>query len=368
MSEVIPAPPPPTLALTTSEQLWPWMPRDVEQRGILCPYVLEDLCWLPGMPPHFIMNAPLPGWPAAYLLPLSLTTERGTPAPLIAHVLSATGQGMMDFIRMSRNVRELVDLYLRPVLLRVMAQLCRLSAVCRRWALGVAPWFSVLYMRYAALLQLSHRGLYLKRAALPPELCRRYLVLGLYQPSSRLDRIIQLDQPLGDAIVDWDAALRTMAEYPYLLARKWTNGRGHHLRRGPRRTLFDLVLVENEAAEVEHARGLPPGSGEDYSLCRVIQFDGQERVPPPLAGQRENWLRVVRQRVEQRRALSEWHHAYARETTAIIEAAPHRAKRAHWYNALRRHAAQERKRRRDEESSSSSSDSPPPPKRRRGAD
>jgi len=363
MNEVIPAPPPPTAALTTSVQLWPWMPRDVEQRGILCPHVLEDLCWLPGMPPHFLMHVPLPGWPRAYIL----TGLVGASPPTIGQVLSATEQGM-EYLRLSRVLRELVDLYLRPVVLRVMSRLCTLSAVCRHWAHGVAPWFSVLYARYAALAQLSHRGLYLKRAALPPELCRRYLILGLYQPSSRLDRIIQLDQPSGAAIADWDAATRTMAEYPCLLTRKWTNGHGHNVRRGPRRTLFDLVLLANEADAVEHARGLPPGSGEGYSLCRVVHFDGEERVPPPLAGNREGWLRVVRQRIEQRRALSDWHHAYARETTAIIEAAPHRAKRAHWYNALRRHAAQERKRRRDEDASSSSSDSAPPAKRRRGAD
>jgi hypothetical protein len=44
-----PAAAPPYVALRSSKQLWPELPRDVEQQNILCAHVLEGLAWLPGM-------------------------------------------------------------------------------------------------------------------------------------------------------------------------------------------------------------------------------------------------------------------------------------------------------------------------------
>jgi hypothetical protein len=77
---------------------------------------------------------------------------------------------------------------------------------------------------------------------------------------------------------------------------------------------------------------------------------------------------MVKQRVAERQALSDWHHRYARDTAAIVDRVAGRGKRADWYRTIehnRKDERKQRKRQREEASSSESAETARPSKRPR---
>lgn len=298
-----PPPAPPHVALLSSKQLWPGLPRDVEQQQILCPHVLQGLAWLPGMQvlpsppapipasplgggqPHFLLTTPLPDWPYAYRVHGGEADD--LPVPKIGHTLLAHNMPRIYGTLLNwataahaKPVRELTDVYIKPLLRRALAQLLHISYVCRRWAEAAAPWFSFLYYYYAGVLHDSHQNLYGRRSTLPPELCRRYLLLGLYQPASHLDAIVHVEA--GHTRVDgWDDAERRLRYQPLVLQVVLPGVR--------RQTPFESVILEDEQAAIARGRALPVPPDPDvptegYRLVRVHSFQGYEKVAPPLSG------------------------------------------------------------------------------------
>lgn len=289
-----------------------------------------------------------------------------SPAPLIGQALSAYNlvqpypyHNAWGEVARDKRMRELTDTYIKPFLRRALARLLLLSHVSRRWAHAAAPWFSFLYYHYAGVLQQSHQGLYEKWCTLPPELCRRYLVLGLYQPASHLSGIVQFefDSKVEDA---WDSALVKLQEEPLVLTRPGGP---------PRETPYESAVLEDEESAVAHGLSLPfdpdpEAHNETYSLVRVHYFRGHEKVAPPLAGNRAGWLAVVKKRVLERQALSAWHHGYARDTAAIAGKSAGRGKDADWYRMLERNEKRERKRRKREREEQSSDEGDARPNKR----
>lgn len=281
------------------------------------------------------------------------STEPHVPAVSIGATLMATSAHLPHFRYSGAMARDLTDTYIKPFLRTALARLLLLSQVSRRWAHAAAPWFCFLYYHYAGVLQQSHRGLYGKRCTLPPELCRRYLVLGMYQPASRLGEIVLFEQQ-GEIGLNWAVVLTALQEKPIVLGRPTTT---------PRETPYESAVLSDEEAAIAHGLALPfdpdpEAHNETYSLIRVHSFRGYEKVAPPLAGNRAGWLAVVRRRVLERQALSAWHHGYARDTAAILSKSAGRGKDADWYRMLERNEKKERKRRKREREEGSEEEEP----------
>jgi hypothetical protein len=312
------------------------LPEDTMVREIMGRHVLGN--WLADMPP--LCHAP-------YLLPYATTKMNETEfrAILVAvsrlmgppiYVEGSTTEhdarkenrrrltfgellaagGSEDRLRVVRDgYASYYDCHVRPLVKRIVRFLLGLRAVSPLWAQGMASVFPMLYKRIALLLSDPYHVL----DTPTPELARRHLVLGLWHPTGRLNHEIKLGQRDPQPIRDWKDAFVQLDRLNVILRKPGQGGRADRYVL----TLAQERALVNKWRAGQIVQAAPAGrvkASQYWCLQTVHEFPGCETIMPPIAGNRDRWLKAVAAAFAKRDALSQWHEAYVKETNDLKRA------------------------------------------------
>jgi hypothetical protein len=154
---------------------------------------------------HFLHDChPLQRW-AQWTEPVPEELQ-GQPVPTLAELFRGSPvRAVHEYYRTAlyHLFRHEHEAYVQPLLRAGVRLLLVLSSVCRDWALACAPWFRLVYDRFALAVDGPHDRLRLRCPDLPAELCRRFLVLGTKSIVERIATIISPPVAAERRITDW---------------------------------------------------------------------------------------------------------------------------------------------------------------------